>query len=117
MALPGLLLVLANGIWMSLLAGIVSLRRRDFIPAISSVMQIAMFVTPIFWPKGSLGPQLAYLADLNPLYHLVTVVRAPLLGSFAPTESWIVSVLTLFIGSLITFYIYGRNRDQFAYWY
>jgi len=117
MAFPGLLVVLANGIWMSLLAGIISLRRRDFIPAISSIMQIAMFVTPVFWPKGSLGPQLAYLAHLNPLYHLLTVVRAPLLGSFAPTESWIASLVTLVIGSIVTFYVYGRNRDQFAYWY
>jgi len=117
MALPGLLVVLANGIWLSLLAGIISLKRRDFIPAISSVMQIAMFVTPVFWPKGSLGPQLAYLADLNPLYHLVTVVRAPLLGSPAPAESWLVSFLTLLIGTIATLYVYGRNRDQFAYWY
>jgi ABC-2 type transport system permease protein len=116
-AIPGLLLVLANGVWMSLLAGIVSLRRRDFIPAISSVMQIAIFVTPVFWPKGSLGPQLAYAADFNPLYHLVTIVREPLLGSAPPLVSWAASFFTLFIGSLTTFYIYGRHRDHFAYWY
>jgi hypothetical protein len=28
-----------------------------------------------------------------------------------------VSLLTLVIGTLITFYVYGRSRDQFAYWY
>lgn len=117
LAIPGLLLLLANGFWMSLLSGMVSLRRRDSIPAISSVMQIAIFITPVFWPKGSLGPQLAYAADFNPLYHLVTIVRAPLLGSYPPMVSWVASLATLALGSLCTFYVYGRTRDQFAYWY
>ena len=75
LAVPALVLLTANGVWMSLLVGIMCLRRRDLIPAISSAMQILMFVTPVFWPRDLLGPHLAFASDFNPFYHLVRVVR------------------------------------------
>ncbi len=116
-AIPGLLLVVANGAWMSLLMGMISLRRRDLVPAAASAMQIMMFVTPVFWPKDRLGPELAYVADLNPLYHLIRVVRDPLLGTVPPWTSWAFVAGTLVVGSTLTLWLYGRYRDRFAYWY
>lgn len=117
LAIPGLALVVANGVWMSLLAGIIGLRRRDFVPAIATAMQLMMFVTPVFWPKDKLGPELAFAADLNPLYHLIGIVRDPLLGVAPPLESWLFAVVTLGAGWLFTLWVYGRCRDRMAYWY
>ena len=117
LALPALLLLLANGVWMSLLAGIICLRWRDLIPATFSAMQIAIFVTPVFWPKELLGPNLAFAAELNPLYHLVQIMRDPLLGNVPPVESWLWVLTTLVVGSVLTTWVYGRNRDRMAYWY
>jgi ABC-2 type transport system permease protein len=117
LAIPGLLLIVANGIWMSLLAGILCLRWRDLGPATASAMQIAMFVTPVFWPRDMLGPKLAFAADYNPLFHLVRIMRDPLLGQVPPVESWLWAVITLLVGSLVTLRIYGRQRDRLAYWY
>lgn len=117
LAIPGLLLVLANGIWVSLLFGMIGLRRRDFGPAVASGMQLLMFVTPIFWQKDLLGPKLAWASDYNPFYHVLNVVREPLLGRLPATESWIWVIATLVIGSLLTLWLYGRNRDRIVYWY
>ncbi|MBP5855612.1 ABC transporter permease [Marivibrio halodurans] len=117
LALPALLLLVANGVWISLLVGIICMRSRDVVPAAASAMQIAMFVTPILWPKDMLGPELAYAVDYNPLYHLVRIVRDPLIGQMPDPVSWIWAVGTLIVGTAVTFWIYGRVRDRIAFWY
>jgi ABC-type polysaccharide/polyol phosphate export permease len=117
LAVPALVLLTANGVWMSLLIGIMCLRRRDLIPATSSAMQILMFVTPVFWPRDLLGPHLAYASDFNPFYHLVRIVRDPLLGAIPPLASWLWVVGTLILGSAATLWVYGRYRNRLPYWY
>jgi ABC-2 type transport system permease protein len=117
LAVPALTLILLNCAWISLLVGIVCLRFRDLTPAIASGMQVLMFVTPVFWPPTLLGPKLVYLADLNPFYHLVLILREPLLGSAPVPASWIWSIGFALSGWFITLWVYGRYRDRFAYWY
>ena len=117
LAIPGLLLLIANGLWLSLFFGIVCLRWRDLVPATGAAIQIAMFVTPIFWPKEFLGERLAFAADYNPLYHFVRVMREPLLGTVPPAESWLWVFGTFVVGSVVTLWVYGRNRNRLSYWY
>ena len=89
LAVPALALVLLNCVWLSMVAGMACLRFRDLSPAIASGMQVLMFVTPIFWPADMLGKRLAFLAELNPFYHLVIVLRDPLLGRIPETGDWL----------------------------
>ena len=116
-AILGLILLLANGIWISMLIGMLSLRRRDIVPATAAFMSIMIFVTPVFWTKNRLGPDLAFAADFNPLYHLILIVRDPLLGNVPMGVSWAWACGTLVIGSTISVWFYGRYRNRFAYWY
>ena len=116
-AIPALILITMNGVWMSLFIGMMCLRVRDLIPATASAMQIAIFVTPVFWPKDMLGPELAFAADFNPLYHLVRIMRDPLLGIVPPLVSWLWVLATLVVGSTITLWVYGKQRDRMPYWY
>jgi ABC-2 type transport system permease protein len=117
LALPALALILVNGIWMSLLVGIGCLKFRDLSPAIASAMQVLIFVTPIFWPPELLGPKLASVAEFNPFYHLVLILRDPLLGNAPPLASWVWATGFLAAGWIVTLWVYGRYRDRFAYWY
>ena len=48
-AVPGVVLVLLNGVWIALLAGLFCLRFRDVQPIIQTAIQIWMLITPIFW--------------------------------------------------------------------
>jgi ABC-type polysaccharide/polyol phosphate export permease len=80
-------------------------------------MQIMMFVTPVFWPKELLGPRLAAAAELNPFYHLVRILRDPLLGTVPPLTSWLWASGTLVLGGALTFWLYGRVRNRLPYWY
>ncbi len=117
LAFPGLLLLVANGLWMTLLIGMICLRRRDLILVIANAMQIAMFVTPVFWQADLLGPELAFAAYFNPLYHLLQIVRNPLLGTAPTLDNWLWSLAMFAVGLPVTLWAYGRLRNRLAYWY
>ncbi len=115
LVLPGLVLLCLNGMWIGLLLGIVSARFRDLPPIVESLMRIAFFVTPIIWTP-SLLPDRTTLLDLNPFFHVLELVRAPLLGQVPGLASWLmVSGITLG-GGLVTFELFRRYRRRIAYW-
>lgn len=117
LAVPALVLLAANGTWMTVFVAMLCLRWRDLVPAVFSIMQISMFITPVFWPKELLASELQFAADYNPLYHLVRVMRDPLLGLVPPLNSWLAVIAFLVIGGTLTLWLYGKNRDRMPYWY
>ena len=115
LALPGLLLLCLNGLWAVLLFGIVSARFRDVPPIVASIVRICFFVTPIIW-MPELVPQRAMVLEFNPFYHLVEVVRAPLLGKVPGLGSWIAVVSMTIGGWILAFAFFRRYRWRIAYW-
>jgi lipopolysaccharide transport system permease protein len=115
MALPGLFFVLLNGVWFGILLGLLCARFRDIPPIVSSVVQLAFFLTPIMWKREMLGRH-QWAADINPLYHLIEVVRAPLLGEAATGRSWTMVLLLTIAGFAITLPFFARYRGRIAYW-
>ncbi len=117
LALPGLALVLLNAVWICLLFGIVCLRFRDVPPLVTSSLQIAMLVTPLFWPADTLtGIKRFVFVDLNPLYHVVDVVRAPLIGQVPDAISYSVLIAITIGGWWLTYEMFKRFRKRIAYW-
>ncbi len=115
LALPSLMLVVLNGTVVSLTIGIISARFRDVPQVINSIVQILFFITPIFWKRDSLKGHV-YITDLNPLFHLVEIVRSPLLGNM-PSPSNYVAVLLLTLANLaIAETLFTRFRSRIAYW-
>ncbi len=115
LALPGLVLLCLNGIWAGLLLGIVSARFRDVPPIVTSLVRICFFVTPIIWTPELL-PARTLVLDANPFFHLVEVVRAPLLGQMPGLASWIAVLVMTAAGWLVTFAFFRRYRRRIAYW-
>jgi ABC-type polysaccharide/polyol phosphate export permease len=118
LALPGLILLAVNCAWISLLLGMISLRFRDLQQLVMSVVQVSMFVTPLFWPPDGLeGLRRFVFVDLNPLYHLLTIVRDPLLGgTLPPLNSCIAATLITIGGWSLTFALFAKYRKRIAYW-
>lgn len=112
---PALLILALNGVWVSILLGAVSARFRDVPPIITNFLQVLFFVTPIFWPADRLG-RWETLAELNPLFAAVDIVRAPLLGISPAPLSWIVVIAATMVGWAITFLFFARFRSRIAYW-
>ena len=82
----------------------------------ASLLQIAMFVTPIFFTRDQLGPGFARLVDVNLLFHFVDVVRSPLLGQTPAGWTWVVVTITTIVGWGGTLWIYSRFRRRVPYW-
>ena len=115
LVLPGLAILCLNGIWIGLLLGLVSARFRDVPQIVASVVQVAFFLTPIIW-KPELLPDRALVLDLNPFFHIVELVRAPLLGHAPGLASWLATLGITLGGWLMTLVMYRRYRWRIAYW-
>jgi ABC-type polysaccharide/polyol phosphate export permease len=115
LAIPGMIIICAAAVGWTFLLGTIGARYRDVGPLASAILAGLFVLTPVFWRRGDVS-QATWLADFNPLYHLIEVVRAPLLGlPFNPTN-WVVAIgvaLILLIagcGSFLSF------RRQLPYW-
>jgi ABC-type polysaccharide/polyol phosphate export permease len=117
LVVPGLIVILINGVWLALLLGMLCLRFRDVQQLVMSIIQIAMLVTPIFWPEAVLqGDKRIIFVELNPLFHFINIVRAPLIGKIPTFSDYlIVSVITI-IGWVATYLIFSRFRKRIAFW-
>lgn len=115
LAFIGIVLMLVNAGWMSLLAAIASARYRDIPQIVVSGMQFAIFMTPVFWLPDRFGKHQVFL-DLNPFYHLLQAVRAPLLGQTVHTTSYVVLVAMAVVGWLVTFAIFARTRRRLVHY-
>jgi homopolymeric O-antigen transport system permease protein len=117
LSIPGFVLVSLNLIWMALFLAVLCTRYRDLPQIVASVVQIAFFVTPIIWMPGLVPHrQSLFLLDLNPMYHLLQIVRAPLLGEIPSIGSWSTSLLLAVVGWSVTIALFGRFQRRVAYW-
>jgi ABC-type polysaccharide/polyol phosphate export permease len=117
LAVAGIALLMINGAWIALLLGMCCLRFRDVQQLVSSLVQISIFVTPIFWPPSQLHePFRSIFVTFNPLYHLIEIVRAPLIGQVPELSSYVAVLIILVAGWSAAFVLFGRFRGRLAYW-
>jgi ABC-2 type transport system permease protein/lipopolysaccharide transport system permease protein len=114
-AIPGFLLLVVNAVLISLAVGMASARFRDIPRIIASLVPIAFLITPIIWTADLLGPR-GYLAHGNPLFHLIEIVRAPLLGSLPSAQTLTVTLAVTAINLVATTFFFVRFRGRIAYW-
>lgn len=117
LVIPGLFILLLNLLWISLLLGIICTRYRDLTQVVASFLQIAFYVTPIIWLPSLLPAKAGtMLLDPNPFYHLLQIVRDPLLNQAPSTLNWCVSISVALLGWFITIEVFNRYRNRIAYW-
>lgn len=113
----GFILLVVNLSWASLLLGALCTRFRDFPQVITNLIQVMFYLTPIIWmPHLISGRSQLLLLDLNPFYHLIEVVRAPLLGQAPTMTNWMTCISMAVIGWCVTLIVYGRLKKRIAYW-
>jgi lipopolysaccharide transport system permease protein len=115
LAIPGFILVTLNVALGSISIGMASARFRDIPQLVGSVIQIAFFMTPIMW-KPELLEGRTYIVEFNPFYHLIEVMRAPLLGKPFPVDSYIALGLITVVNLLVATLFFRRFRSRIAYW-
>ena len=116
LAVPGLMLWLADGVACCLLLGALCARFRDIPPIVGSVMQIAFFVSPIIWKPELLTGSKAEWLPLNPVFALLEIVRAPLLGEGVSGIVWVSALVFSAILMAVTWMLFARARGRLAFW-
>jgi ABC-type polysaccharide/polyol phosphate export permease len=94
----------------------VSTRFRDLPPLASNIIQVLFYITPILYQPSQLPASMKIIAYYNPLYHMIEVLRRPLIGEVPPIESYIGASVSLLLGGAIAFVVFRRFRGRIAYW-
>jgi ABC-type polysaccharide/polyol phosphate export permease len=76
-----------------------------------------MFITPIFWDVSQLAGKRIYFAKLNLFYHLLHIIKEPMLGKLADIDSYFFAFCAALIGWAIAYLVYAQNRKKLAYWF
>lgn len=115
LAIPGFVLVAFNLVWIGLVVAILCARFRDIGPIITSIMQIAFFLTPVMWDHRNQRVDEFYIA-INPFASYIELIRAPLLEK-APDAIFVwVAIGTLVVGSALAALLFIRARRRIVYW-
>lgn len=115
--IPGFFILLVNLAWMSLVLSILCARFRDLTQIVGSLLQIFFYITPIIW-MPSLLPARASLMILepNPFFHLLNIVRNPLLSQPTTISNWVISCLIGVLGTGASIIFFNIYRRRIAYW-
>jgi lipopolysaccharide transport system permease protein len=116
--IPGLIFLLANLSWLVVNLAMLSARYRDVPPIINSALTIGFYLTPVMWYPSLIGDdQLAHmLLGFNPFYHLLQIVRLPILGEAPTFENWLATGTFAVVGWLITYVTLKRFGGRIALW-
>lgn len=115
--IPGLVLLAINLGWMCLLIAILCLRYRDVQQMVAIVLQISMLITPVLWPASQLTGRKTIVVDVNLLYHLLDVVRSPLLGKAPALHSYWICIGAALLGWLVAYWLLVKKRHRLVYWF
>lgn len=114
-ALPAFAVLVLNGVCAVTTLGILSARFRDIPQIVVSLVQILFLVTPIMWKPELLSGRDA-LMTFNPVFHLIELVRAPLLGEWPKSTSISAVAAITVINMAVAGLLFMRFRSRIAYW-
>ncbi|RVW00852.1 galactan export ABC transporter permease subunit Wzm/RfbD [Rhodococcus spongiicola] len=121
-AIPAFGLLILNALWVSIVFGIFATRYRDIAPILGSLTLLLFVLTPIMWSTQALEAQgeevarRAKIAELNPLFHFLDIVRAPMIGQDQDAYHWYIVLGFTVFGWALALYALRKYRARVAYW-
>lgn len=118
--LLGLVLLLINVLWLTVFLSILCARFRDIPPIISIMLKIIFFGTPILWYQNDLisfnGYNIDWIFLFNPFYHLIEIVRSPMIGHSVSNISYFIVTACCFFGYIINIFFLNKYAKRIPYW-
>lgn len=111
-------LLLANLFWVSVCVGLAGARFPDTRDAIGTVLVAGFLLTPIIWMPDRFPPDTlrGALVRVNPAFHLIELVRSPVLGKMPGLISIIVALVMVVVGWVLASILYRRYARFVALW-
>lgn len=117
LAIPGLFVLTLNLVWMAMIAAVIGTRYRDVHPIIQSLMRFAFYMTPVIWDPSLIPTEYEWVLFLNPFFHLIELVRSPLVGNEAFFQmTWAFAACAVLVGSLVATAIFTRCLRRIPFW-
>lgn len=113
--IPSLILVIGNLFWISVILGFLGARYRDLSPALTSIMTIIFFLSPVIYKPEQLGLK-AKIIWLNPFTYFISLIRDPLTGNASPLFCYIVMIAILILGLVAMTGTIEKYRHRVPYW-
>ena len=115
-AIPGMIIIYINSISFGLIFAMIGARYRDISQLIKSLIQVVFFVTPIMWKPSILPANKQFIASLNPIYSLIELIRAPLVGYSLTMPNYVMVIFISLIGFMSCYFIFVSRRARIIYW-
>lgn len=97
------------------LIAIAAARFRDIPQIIGSVMQFAMFVTPVFWDPAQITKAQFFLT-YNPFYYMLDAIRAPILGEPLDPATWDVMIGLIIAAWIAMLLVFASTRRRVVHY-
>jgi lipopolysaccharide transport system permease protein len=114
---PGLLITTLFLFCATYVIGLITTRFRDMQQIVSSVMVVVFYVTPVIWQPSLIPGETAHLLlGLNPFYHVLQIIRLPILGQAPTFENWSLAILITLLTGLVAYLASKKFQNRLAYW-
>jgi lipopolysaccharide transport system permease protein len=101
--------------WVVLFLAVISTRFRDLPTMVATGLNVLFWLTPIVYSPDQLGRH-RWLAQLNPLAHVLDLMRLPLLNQVPASNSFLIVCALGAIGWTGTFLLFARFRARVPFW-
>lgn len=114
--LPGLVVTyLFVLVWAPVVALMAS-RFRDLRFMMPYIAQVLFFLTPIFWQPHNLVGARALIVTYNPFYHVLELMRQPLIGHAPDASHWVASLAVVGLGAVVWLFSFAAFRSRIPFW-
>lgn len=115
LAIPGLILVTLNLLWVVQILGFIGARFRDVEPLIVAFLPILFFLSPVIYRANQLGAIEPIMA-LNPVGYWIGLIRDPVLGVVPSLGIYLFALAVTVAGWAAALWLTSRKRHRLPYW-
>lgn len=87
---------------------------KDMTQIVPLLVQMTLFISPVFYPASAVPPFLRRLYDYNPLGVVIEAVRAATLSQPISWTAWLIALTGATVVAVLGYAFFQHSRDEFA---
>jgi len=87
---------------------------KDMSQIVPMLLQVLMFISPVFYPIDAVPAALRPLYLLNPLGPVIEACRHLVAGQAVPWASWAAALVVCWLAALLGYAFFRHSREEFA---
>lgn len=117
LVVPAIAIVMVGLAGAAILLATLCARYRDVAPAVSGLLQLGFFLSPVIWTRETIAATpYAWLMQVNPFAVFIELVRKPILSHPLAAADWATAAAISSVTLAASLYCYARYRHSVAYW-